>query len=77
MQPSVLAILKEAFPEIYQTKKVDHTFVFRWGATIYVRKSNENCARIVDRRVMNFPNGSELLAYLNLYHPPHIRLQES
>ena len=56
----VLDRLKDAFGAQYSEKQVDHTFKLAPGATIYVRKSNLNLARIMNTAVLNFPNGHEI-----------------
>ena len=62
----VLQKLKRAFPDYYAEKKSDFKFSFRWGATIYVRKtrSGQNTARIHSQRLKNFPNSQKLGAFV-------------
>jgi len=61
---TVLEKLYAAFPKLYDKKKSDHTFSFRRGATIYVRKSNDQYARFISRCLGNFPNGDRLSTYV-------------
>ena len=64
MERSVFEILMHAFEEVHSEKVVDHTFSFRWSATIYVRKSNLNVARFREQSLQHFPHGVELRAYV-------------
>ena len=67
---AVLLKFKDAFPDLYLEKKVDHTFAFKScgykGATVYFRKSKTgpNQARIHSGWLKNFPNADKLKAYL-------------
>ena len=58
---TVLDRLRGAFPSQYIGENTtDHRFKFGRGATIYVRKSNLNLARVLYTSLMNFPNGTTL-----------------
>ena len=73
---AVLLKFRDAFPDLYLEKKVDHTFAFKScgyeGATVYFRKTMAglNQARIHSSYLKNFPNAARLEVYLRKHEVP-------
>ena len=65
---AVLLKFKDAFPDLYTEKKVDHTFAFKScgykGATLHIRRARPDIARIHAEYVKNYPNAEKLKVYL-------------